>query len=412
MADRPGTLLGRYRLGPPIGTGGFATVYRATDERLDCEVAVKVLAENHALDPDMRERFVGEAQLLRRAASDAIVAVHDIGETDRGQPYIVLEYADRGDLRRRIAERQSAGTVTAADVAVVADMLRRALGAIHAAGVVHRDVKPENILIVSSGGRSREGGLLGGGERLLLGDLGYAKDLAASSGLTVGGGTVGFRAPEQDRTGLVDHRADVYAASAVLHWMATGTVPGPDATGVTDLSGLSEQIWAAIRRGLDKNPGGRFSSIDEWHEAMGLDADPTERGSSESPPRASRRWVRASVTAAVVVVIGSGLWVASSARTTRLDLADGVVRLERETDGVTLLIEGPSVVEKGDVVVFEGRADGAADVRWVGPNGGIHDAAGPLEVVAVEEGEGTVSLVGTTAGGEPVGLSFRFEVTG
>jgi eukaryotic-like serine/threonine-protein kinase len=384
-------------------------VYCAVDERLDCEVAIKVLAENHALDPDMRERFVGEAQLLRRAASKEMIAVHDIGETDRSQPYLVLEYADRGDLRRRVEERRSQGVAIGIDdIALVADMLRGALHAIHAVGVVHRDVKPENILIISTGGRGSEGSLLSDGERLVAGDLGYAKDLLASSGLTVGGGTVGFRAPEQDRIGVVDQRADIYAASAVLHWMATGTAPGVAANEGAPVVELPDRTRAAIRRGLAQMPEDRFSSIGEWHDAIGLPA----RAETPTEPLRRRSRRRSLVVAAAVLfsAIGGGWWAMSADEPTRVELGDGSVRLERQVDGVVLSIEGPTVLTLGEVALFRAAAGGAADLRWVAPNGGFHDGAGPLEVMAVVVGEGTVSLVGTTPGGEAVDLSFRFEV--
>src|SRR5690606_28097749 len=101
--------IGRYRVDAVLGTGAFATVYRAVDERLDDIVAVKVLAENHSLDPELRERFLTEGRVLRRVASRHVVAVHDLGETDRQQPYLVLEYADRDTLARRVPDLLARG---------------------------------------------------------------------------------------------------------------------------------------------------------------------------------------------------------------------------------------------------------------------------------------------------------------
>ena len=96
--------IGRYEVTDRLGAGSFATVHRAHDLRLDDEVAVKVLAENHTLNPDMLERFIGEGRALRRARSPHIAAVHDIDELPQNQPYLVLELADRGTLEDRVEE--------------------------------------------------------------------------------------------------------------------------------------------------------------------------------------------------------------------------------------------------------------------------------------------------------------------
>lgn len=101
MVDLP-ERIGRYRVDGVVGSGGFATVYRAYDERFDATVAVKVLAENHCLDPDVRERFLKEGRVLRRVGSPHLVTAHDLGENDRGQPYLVLDFADRGTLAERV----------------------------------------------------------------------------------------------------------------------------------------------------------------------------------------------------------------------------------------------------------------------------------------------------------------------
>lgn len=125
----PEPQLGRYRVGDVIGVGSFATVHRAVDERLDDVVVVKVLAENHSLNPEIRERFIAEGRALRRVASPHVVAVHDIGESDRQQPYLVLEHADRGTLAARVATLRADGwTATPADVLAVARGLAAGAG--------------------------------------------------------------------------------------------------------------------------------------------------------------------------------------------------------------------------------------------------------------------------------------------
>ncbi|MDH3682386.1 MAG: protein kinase [Acidimicrobiia bacterium] len=260
MADKHGGKIGRYRLIAPIGSGGFATVYRAVDERLGCEVALKVLAENHSLVPDYRERFISEAQHLRRVDSYWVASIFDLGETDTGQPYMVLELADRGDLETRVNNLwDQSRSVSGDDLLVLAETLAHSLSAIHAADLVHRDVTPGNLLVRHNGlkpapwsGRT----LLDRGERLLLSDLGYAKDLRAASGITSGGGTAGFAAPEQHgEMTQVDTRADVYGATAVLEWAATGSV-------------YEQPLTDVARIGMAEEPKDRFEDISAWHAAV------------------------------------------------------------------------------------------------------------------------------------------------
>ena len=142
--------VGRYRLQEVIGVGSFATVHRAVDERLDATVVVKILAENHSLNPEVRERFIAEGRALRKVRSSHVVTAHDLGESDRQQPYLVLEYADRGTLAQRVDGLRGAGwTATTEDVAAVVDHLGAALRAVHAAHLVHRDLSPANVLVAT-----------------------------------------------------------------------------------------------------------------------------------------------------------------------------------------------------------------------------------------------------------------------
>ena len=94
------TRLAHYHVGEAIGAGSYATVHRAVDERLNDTVAIKILAENHSLNPEIRERFIAQGRSLRRVGGGHVVTVYDVGESDRFQPYLVLEFADRGTIRR------------------------------------------------------------------------------------------------------------------------------------------------------------------------------------------------------------------------------------------------------------------------------------------------------------------------
>ena len=239
--------IGRYTVVGVIGTGAFATVLHARDERLDADVAVKVLAENHSLSPDTRERFVSEGQLLRRVRSPHVVDVHDLSETDEGQPFLVLELASGGDLAAR---RRSCGDapVGSADLLTVVRHVAAALGALHGERVVHRDLTPGNLLLAGPAAPVRPPvGCSPQGERVVLADLGLSKDLAAASGLTVGTGTAGFTPPEQGAGGWVDQRADIWSASALLVWLLLGRPPGTDRGWVREVRALGWPAGLAAR---------------------------------------------------------------------------------------------------------------------------------------------------------------------
>lgn len=294
MAEAPGGVIGNYRIISAIGSGGFSVVYRAVDERFDGEVAIKVLADNYAFDPAVRERFISEARMLRKVACPAIVNVYDLGENDGGQPYLVLGYADAGTLRERAEAcwRQSQ-QLDVESIYQVTETLAEALESVHRNGLVHRDIKPENILMFSTGGRSKHPtALMAVGERMVLGDFGFAKDLTENSGPTVGGGTIGFSAPEQQQgMGRIDKRADIYGASSVLFWLVTrGDTPAtanePPQTRLV-AAGVSPQLAAAISKGLADSAEQRQQTIEEWRNDIATclrHSGPTTQNNSAPQP--------------------------------------------------------------------------------------------------------------------------------
>ncbi|MEU6283013.1 serine/threonine-protein kinase [Streptomyces sp. NPDC047028] len=206
--------IGRYRLERRLGSGAFATVWLAHDEELDAPVAVKVLAENWAHRLDVRERFLSEARLLRRAGSSRVVQVYDIGELPDSRPYFVMEYADGGTLADLLAE----GPLPVPAALRLTALAARSAAALHEAGIVHRDIKPTNVLLHTAPDGDR---------RVLLADLGLAKSLAQASVLTLAAGSAGYQPPEQAEPGEgIDERADVYSLGAVGYELVTGSVPG------------------------------------------------------------------------------------------------------------------------------------------------------------------------------------------
>jgi serine/threonine protein kinase len=201
---------GRYELVRPLGHGAMAVVDLAHDVELDRPVALKRLAENLARDEDLRQRFLREARLAARLSHPNVVRVFDVGE-DRGRPFIAMEYVEGETLADLVARR---GPLSATQAATLGVQACAALAAAHAAGLVHRDVKPQNLL-------------LGSDSVLKLGDFGIALGHDGTRLTLVGTvlGTAGYLAPEQARGEEVTAAADIYAVGAVLYELLTGEPP-------------------------------------------------------------------------------------------------------------------------------------------------------------------------------------------
>jgi serine/threonine-protein kinase len=277
MTDVPiapdAVLAGRYRLREPLGHGGMATVYRATDERLGRDVAVKVFRRDVAEAVDV-QRIQREMRLLAGVQSPYVVTVFDAVDSDMpGLAYLVLELVDGSDLRTLLdrPRRPSPEFVRR----IVADVAM-GLEALHGQGVVHRDVKPANVLVET---RSR-------GEHAYLTDFGLTKYMGSTGGLTRSGmvlGTVDYMPPEQLNGDDVDARADVYALGCVLFEALTGRVPYPRGDPVARMYAhvfeppprVSDVVGGGpitfdpvIARALAKNPDERYPSAGDLARAM------------------------------------------------------------------------------------------------------------------------------------------------
>jgi tRNA A-37 threonylcarbamoyl transferase component Bud32 len=268
---RSGDMIDHYRLERDLGAGAFATVWLATDLYLDDHVAIKILADNWARHDEVRRRFIDEAKIMRRIDHPLTVRVFAVDELPTGQPMFVMTYADRATLADRIHDRRQRGEQFHPDeVAALMLDLAQCLTVIHDFGIVHRDLKPSNVLFRSL--RRQESEQARNGEIMLLGDFGLAKDTIAHSGFTQAAGTPAYRAPEQARTNFgLDHRADIYSATAIMFELLTGAPPGdPSTVHRRDLHRLDLQAgWQElIDIGLAVEPTARFRSAAELSAAV------------------------------------------------------------------------------------------------------------------------------------------------
>jgi serine/threonine protein kinase len=274
LAARLGDALGRdYTLEGEVGRGGMGVVYRARDERLQRRVAIKVLPPELAFQRDIRERFTREAQTAARLSHPHIVPIHTVGE-GAGLVYFVMGYVDGESVAGRLKRR---GRLPADEVRRIMAETADALSAAHAVGVIHRDIKPDNILLEGSRGR------------VMVTDFGIAKALSSSSGATLTGagvaiGTPSFMSPEQaagERE--IDGRSDLYSLGIVGYQMLTGELPfhAPTVAGIlmkqitevapdvrTLRGDIPDDLALAVSRCLEKDPQNRWPTADALRRSL------------------------------------------------------------------------------------------------------------------------------------------------
>jgi eukaryotic-like serine/threonine-protein kinase len=338
-------LADRYRLERELGAGGMATVYLAHDTRHDRPVAVKVLRAEHGLALGA-ERFDREIKLLARLRHPFVLPLHDSGEA-AGALYFVMPYIDGESLRSRLTREHCLSQSSAVEIVrQVADALAYA----HAEGVVHRDVKPENILLTRHG-------------HALLADFGIARGSLsvptpndAKTEIGVALGTAAYMSPEQAMgEATIDGRSDVYALACVLYEMLAGRPPFVGPTSVSLIAqhvtapapllgvlmpAVSPAIEAAITRALEKEPSNRFASATDFARALG--------GTGETPLVNARAGGAASgrLSVAVLPIVNMG----------------GDAENEYFSDGMTeeltnalSKVEGLRVVSRTSTFSFKGK---------------------------------------------------------
>ena len=272
-----GALAGEYLIEAQLASGGCGTVYVARHRILERRVAVKVLHPILASSPEMVERFLREARAANLIRHPNIVDVYEVGKLPDGRPYFVMELLEGHSVEDRL-HRQ--GPLSLDEALAILGPLGEALQAAHDAGVVHRDVKASNVLVV--------------GERVKLLDFGTAKLLRPDSVADVTNarplGTPSAMAPEQIRGVAVDPRADVYGLAVLAFPMLTGRLPF-DSTDVYELermhveapppaAGISPAVDAALMKGMDKEPARRPPSVTAFLDALAAEAPARARAAS------------------------------------------------------------------------------------------------------------------------------------
>lgn len=269
--DLTGRRLGRYRIDGVIGRGGMSVLYRATDMRLGRQVALKVIGDQLAADPEFRERFVDEARNTSAIDHAHVVPLYDFDEVD-GRLYIAMRYVEGSDLASLIKDGPLGAQRTLTLLAQVAE----ALDALHGRGLVHLDVKPANVLVTHKESI--------GSEHVYLADFGLTRRGATGHRTRSGDflGSPTYAAPEHLRGQPVDARTDQYSLCCVLFACLTGrppfqgTVPevirghlGAELPAVTPFVLLPPAIDEVVRRGMSKDPARRYGSCRELLSAAG-----------------------------------------------------------------------------------------------------------------------------------------------
>lgn len=297
-----GQVFAGYTILRVLGSGGMGRVYLASHPRLPREDALKVLPTEVTADAQYRERFEREAELAAGLSHPHIVAIHDRGEYE-GQFWISMEYVPGTDVARLLREQFPHGMPVEEAMEIVT-AVASALDYAHHRGLLHRDVKPANILVTDSAGQPR---------RIFLADFGIARRVDDAAGLTTARmavGTAAYAAPEQLMAGSVDGRADQYALACTAFHLLAGSPPysGPNLAVVIgqhvsatppsigghrpELTGVDPVFTAA----LDKNPAGRFNSCGEFAEELRrrLDAAQANPQQTSDPTVLAPQWVKPS----------------------------------------------------------------------------------------------------------------------
>jgi len=436
MSLTPGTRFGSIEIVSPLGAGGMGEVYRARDTRLDRQVAVKILLETLARDPDRLSRFEREAKLLAALNHPHIAQIYGLEESGSTRA-LVMELVEGPTLADRIAE----GPLPLDEALQIARQIVEALEAAHEQGIIHRDLKPANIKVRPDGTvKVLDFGLAklaepGAGGPDSAGALTMSPTIMSPAMTQVGVilGTAAYMSPEQARGRTVDRRADIWAFGVVFYEMLAGHRPfkGSDLTETlasvvkdqSDLSQVPVQVRRLLGRCLEKDPQRRLRAIGDMWDLLDDGSSARPAAAAAAPPawRRSLPWAVAAVACAVAASAGWLAWageapVAIAVPTTRLELTlpPGVElfgstsrTVASSPDGRSLAFVGTAVGERQLFIrqldrfdVTPVRGTEGATTSFFSPDGkalGFATSAGELRTVSLTDG-----LVATAARGASI----------
>jgi serine/threonine protein kinase/Tol biopolymer transport system component len=364
LALQPGRRIGAYTIVEQLGFGGAGEVWRAKDERLDRDVAIKVLLPHLATDTEKMRRFGEEARAAGKLNHPNILIVHDVGEHD-GKPYLVSECLEGRNLR----ERLKTGPVPPAEAIAIALGIAHGLAAAHEHGIVHRDLKPENTFLKKDGSIK----LLDFGLAKLKQPVADPRSDSKHTAVGVIAGTAGYMAPEQARGESFDPRSDLFALGAMMYEMLAGQHPFRGASvfetlhailskDPDHLSTVSERVPPAlaqiVMRLLQKAPEARFQSARDlaWSLAQvtagsALPAAPQTRASPTAGRRRSQ-WPWLAVPLATLWAMAAGWWL--SGETPQARPAPPLTRFAWTLPAGMSLDSPPAVAPDGRRIAFTG----------------------------------------------------------
>ena len=392
MPLQSGKRLGPYEIQSPIGAGGMGEVYKARDTRLDRTVAIKVLPAELASDPQFRDRFEREARTISQLDHQHICALYDVGE-EQGTSFLVMQYLEGETLADRMAK--AAGSALPVEEALsIAIQIADALDKAHRAGIVHRDVKPGNIMLTKAGAKLLDFGLARSGAPVLA-SSGLSMLPTTPANLTAQGtilGTFQYMAPEQLEGQEADARTDIFAFGAVLYEMLTGkkafqgkshatliaSIVGSEPPPISVLQPIAPPVLDDIVRiCLAKNPDARWQSAGDLLHALALTSRYKATAATAVPKRGTMpkriAWALAAVCAIAATMVAGWLWLgrttAEAAKVTfdiATESAPSPLHLALSPDGTRLVAIGFS---QGGSAIWVRRLDQVAMQTLAGTTG-------------------------------------------
>jgi eukaryotic-like serine/threonine-protein kinase len=317
----PSTRLGPYLIAAPIGSGGMGEVYKATDTRLDRIVAIKVLPEHVAADPDLKQRFEREAKTLAALSHPHICPVFDVGNQS-GIDFLVMEYLEGDTLEQRLKK----GALPLDQALQIGIQIAAALAAAHRAGIVHRDLKPGNIMLTKSGAKLLDFGLAKTGAPAVAGSFSMLPTTPPN--LTAQGtilGTFQYMSPEQLEGQEADARTDIFAFGAVVYQMVTGRKAFEGKSQASLIAAIMDTeppvasvfqpssplaLDRVIRKCLAKDPDNRWQSARDLRDELGWVAETSAHVNTPNAAATVRthwQWALWSAVAVTVVTVAVGV---------------------------------------------------------------------------------------------------------